>query len=145
MTIEEAMVAMLAADATLTGLVGTRVYPQEAPQDEALPLVLYTTSDPSQAESMNGWVDLYDQAFRFDCYGGDSSGSYASAKAVAAALRSRLHAFARGPVVLADGTVYVRGISDDGGEDGLEPPAHGEERGVDYCAVQVRVWWALEG
>ena len=145
MTIEEAIVSVLEADATLTALVGTRIYPQEAPQDETLPLVLYATSDPSQAESMAGWVDLYDQAFRFDCYGGDSSGSYASAKAVAQAVRDRLHAFARGPVTVDGETVYVRGISDDGGEDGLEPPAHGEERGVDYCAVQVRVWWALEG
>ena len=32
-------------------------------------------------------------------------------------------------------------VEQEGGEDGLEPPVHAEEQGLDYCGVQLRVYW----
>lgn len=140
MTIEEGLRRLLLSDGVLAALVGEKVFPLEAPQDLEPPYVLYASSDPTRHLGLGGYQNLYDCAVRFDCYGGPGGGSYASAKAVAAAVRGRLFGFFRGPLGPA-GEIDCQGVLDDGGEDGIEEPVHGDERGVDYCAVQVRVFW----
>lgn len=137
-TVETAIRDLLLEDADLTALLGDRIYPQDAPQTAEPPYVLYFTADPEQTLTLNGYINNYNQAFRFDCYGGPLGRSYSSAKAIAKALRTCLFSFLRGT---APGGVEIQGILDDGGEDGLEPPIHGEEEGLDYVGVQVRVHW----
>lgn len=141
MGIEEALVLLLKADAAVAALVAARVYPQAGYSDDVPPVVLYTTSDPERQLALNGYIDLYSVNVRFDCYG--QAPAYASAKAVSAAVRACLFGFLRGNVTDGTHTVNVQGVFDAGGEDGLDPPVHGEERGVDYVGVSVEVWYKL--
>lgn len=142
MTIESALVQLLNADAAFAALAGGRVYPQDGPRDGEGPWVVYATSDPDREMSFTAYLGLQNQSFRFDCYGGGERERYRSAKRVAAALRDCLFGFLRGEVVAPDGdAVNVQGVFPEGGEDGLEPPAHAEGAGLDYVAVQVRVYW----
>lgn len=141
MTIEQAITQLLLTDSAVSTLVGDRIYPQVGPQEVAPPCVIYTTSEAERTPTLNGYLGLRTCAFRFDCYGGQQGGSYASAKALGAAVQDCLLGFLRGSLAYAGESLNVQGIFDDGGSDELEPPIHGEERGIDYCAVAVRVWW----
>jgi len=62
--IGKAIYNILSNDATLTGLVGTNIFPQIAPQDTNAPFVVYVTSNtiPSQHKdgaAPNDQVDTY--------------------------------------------------------------------------------------
>jgi len=147
MTIEEALVYTLSGSAPLNGLIGDgkgalRLYPLQAPQDLPTPFVLYATSDPDQLQTMTGWLGLWEQAFRFDCYGGQAGGSYASAKAVAGALFEVLGALPPQADIGPRGEVRVQLVERDGGSDELEPPVHADESGVDYVGLGLRVHWS---
>lgn len=140
MTIEQAVRERLVADPTLSALVATKVYAQEAPQESDPPYVLYATSDPYQFEGLADRVNLYSEAFRFDCYGGDSSGAYASAKSVASAVRACLFGLENNAQLGTSG-LDLAGLEDLGGEDSLEPPLHADGAGIDYVGVTVRIFW----
>ena len=145
MTVEAALLQLLNADATFAALVGGRVYPLESPQDGPAPFVLYATSGEDQEQTYTGFIDLYRQSFRFDCYGGPStSQGYRTAKQVARALRRCLREFFAGTVTdPRDGSsVLVQGLFFQGGEDGLEAPAHAEGGGIDFCSVQFEAVWS---
>lgn len=137
-TIEGAMRELLLADPQVVALVGDRVYPQDAPQDAAPPMVVYQTADLDQSVCVSGVENEFSQSFRFDCYGGAGE-PYASAKAVADAVRTR--ALALEIAAAQGGRIVVEGVAPEGGEDGLEPPAFGEGDGIDYVGVQARVFW----
>lgn len=136
---------LLNADPACAALLAGRLFPQEAPQDQDPPYGLYVTSDPEQEMTFTGYINLFRQSVRFDFYGDPSGGGYKSAKALAKACRDCLFNFFRGTITdPRDGSgVNVQGVFGEGGEDGLEPPAHAEGAGLDYCAVQVGVVWNL--
>lgn len=140
MTVEEAIRAyLIEPGGGVESLVGPRVYAQDAPQEADLPLVLYVTSDPEQLQTLAGvYLNHYSQSFRFDCYGGGDM-SYASAKSIARAVRDRLGGLVH--TAIGDDSITVQGVFQEGGEDGLEPPVHAEEKGLDYCGVQLRIHW----
>lgn len=140
-TIEQAITQLLLGDQDVSALVSDRIYPQVGPQEVQPPCVIYTTSEAERTAALNGYLGQRSCVFRFDCYGGQSGGSYASAKTLGAAVQDCLFGFLRGELSYAGETLEVQGILDEGGSDELEPPIHGEERGLDYCAVSVRVWW----
>lgn len=145
MTVEEALYRWLTSGADVRALVGDKIYPQETDQDVNAPFVLYTTSDARQEETLAGWLNLWACSVRFDSYGGPIEGAYRSAKAITAAIDARMKALSPGQVVgeSADaGRVEIKGISGDGGEDGLEAPVHGDESGVDYVGAAYRVSWS---
>lgn len=141
MIIETAIVQLLLADATLAALVGDRVYPQDAPQDAQRPYVVYETSDSVRLATMTGYLNLRFTAFRFTSFGGDAGGRYVSAKAVDEAIADKLFGFVRGEITHQGETLNVQLIEDEGGEDGLEVPAHADEEGLDYCGRNLRVHW----
>lgn len=148
MTVEAALLQLLNADATFAALVAGRVYPLESPQDGPAPFVLYATSGEDQEQTYTSFINLYRQSFRFDCYGGPSTAQgYRTAKQAARALRRCLRDFFAGTVTdPRDGSsVAIQGLFFEGGEDGLEAPAHAEGGGIDFCAVQFEVAWSELG
>lgn len=94
--------AALAADATVSGLVGARIYPEEAPDEAALPLVVYTVR---AQEVVEGTAPMWPCTVSANCYAATDG----DAETLGAAVRSVLDGFngsdagflARG-LVLAD-------------------------------------------
>jgi hypothetical protein len=85
MSIETTFRALLAADAGLTSLVGSRIAQNAVAQGEALPLVVFTTAhEPSL--SMNGSLLATDTTFTVQCWAEDSVAADAVADAVEAAI-----------------------------------------------------------
>lgn len=87
-TVEQMFAKQLQATAGVTTLVGTRIYPQAAPQGTTADYVTYEFSgNPIQAHDGSG--GLHRGRISFLCH----ATTYANAKAVAAAIRVALDGF----------------------------------------------------
>lgn len=87
MAVESAIVALLEATAAVTDLVGTRIYPQDAPPDAALPYIVYRRGTPSErVPALSGVTGLNRAELELFCV----STNYAVAKSVANAVRVAL-------------------------------------------------------
>lgn len=78
--------AALAADATVAGMVGTRIYPEAAPDEADLPLVVYTVR---AGEEVDGSAAMRSTTVTANCY----ASSDATAEALGAAVQGVLDGF----------------------------------------------------
>lgn len=85
--IEEALRTVLLADATLSGLIGTRLYPVKLPQEPTLPAGVYTNVAPGRrVYTHDGDSGLRRKRIQFTWFGEDgASPAYDVARSVAAA------------------------------------------------------------
>jgi len=103
MNIEEALYLHLIAEAGVSALVGTRIYPNVAPQEIAKPNLAYQRISATREMYHAGPAGLAEARFQFTC----TAGTYRSAKAVINALRQALDGYS-GMMGGADG-VEVEG------------------------------------
>lgn len=89
MTIETGVYARMANDATLAGLVSTRVWPVERTQNSALPCVTYRRRDGDAEYGLWDAPVLYRPLWEFECFGE----TYASARAVGDRVRALFDRF----------------------------------------------------
>lgn len=68
----------------LAGVAGGRVYPQAAPEDAAMPFVIYRRVSQTPLTTLQGFEGNINSVFTFDCY----ASTYAAALALAADVRS---------------------------------------------------------
>ena len=97
-TIETALWAILIGDATVAGLVGTRVYPNLVPQGADMPAVTYEQITGPREHVMTQTLGIAKSIFQINCW----SSSYSETKALAEAVRNELSDFT--------GTVNTREI-----------------------------------
>ena len=92
MTLGETIRSLLVADATLSGLVGTRIYPNEMPEGVTLPAVVYQVISDVPENSFTGQTstDIKTARLQVDSYARaiGTVGAYAQAHAVAAAIEN---------------------------------------------------------
>lgn len=134
-TIEQALYALLAGDATLVAIIGTRIYPLRAPQNATYPLLVYQQIASQKVHSMQGGSGLDFSLFQFTFWGSD----YLVTKQAAEALRVLLQGYRGTVTVPAVGTVEIEGAfveatrdawDDSGAPDSGESPMFGAQ--VDY-------------
>lgn len=92
-TVGEQVVAKLAADATVAGLVAGRVYPNTMPEGATLPAIVYQVVSDVPQNSFDGTTStrLKQARLQVDCYARPSSaggGGYLQAHAVADAVEA---------------------------------------------------------
>ncbi len=96
-TIEEAVVAKMAATSAITALIGSgtamRLYPLVVPQTVALPAVAYQKISSPKEQAHDGPSNLARSRFQFTC----EAETYAGVKAVATAIKNCWNSF-RGTV-----------------------------------------------
>jgi len=78
--------AALSGNAGLTALIGTRLYPNEAPQDPTLPYIVYYEFATPREQLMSNAIGVSKPRIQYSIY----AESYTSALAVADALRPAL-------------------------------------------------------
>jgi hypothetical protein len=89
MSIASDLRTYLLADATLTTLVGTRMYPLKLPQAPTMPAIIYTWISGARVHSTDGPSGLSNPRVQFDCW----AQTYLEAEALLEALRKRLDGF----------------------------------------------------
>ncbi len=92
-SIEDAIYSLLSSDGTLSALVDTRIDPLLVPQSDVMPAVTYKQLPSRRDDTLGGPTGLVQSQWEFSCWGS----TYASARAVADALRQAISGF--------DGTV----------------------------------------
>jgi len=87
--IEDALVALLRADATVSGLVGSRIYPIVAPAEATLPALVYQRISGPRVMTHDGPSGLAHPRFQFRAV----ARHYSEAKGLVNALRSALDGY----------------------------------------------------
>lgn len=72
----------------LAGVASGRVYPDQAPQDYDLPLVVYQRISVEPLMVLSGYAGMTRSVFRFDCWGATKAQAISTAESVVAALES---------------------------------------------------------
>lgn len=89
MRIEEALATKLRETASVSALVGTRIYPTTAPQNTTSPHVIYDLLGGADVAGHDGWESLRTGRISYTCL----APTYSAAKAVAEAVRLALTGF----------------------------------------------------
>lgn len=90
--IEAGLFAFLSADAGISAVVGTRIYPLRVPEDATLPALAYHKISGPSEHSKDGDMNLNHPRFQFTCW----ADKYADAKAGRTAVVAALNGFANG-------------------------------------------------
>jgi len=125
-TIEEAVYARTVGDAGVAALIGTRCYPLVVPQDATMPAIMYQRISGSPERSHSGFSGLSETRFQFTC----EADTYASAKAVAQALRRCWESFAGAVGSIAIGGAFVENETD----------GYSEETPAPVVRMDVSIW-----
>jgi hypothetical protein len=99
--IEEALYSVLAADETVSGLVGTRIYPLSIPDNAAMPAVVYQRISGAALLTMDGAHSMTHARFQLNCW----SDEYGETRDLSDAVRQCLDGYS-GDV----GNVSVLGV-----------------------------------
>ena len=124
----------LLADGTISGLVGTRIFPLKLPQAPTFPAITYQMISGGRSHTYGGAVGLASPRFQFDCWGA----TYLQAEALAEALRIRLDGFSgamgASPSTVVQGVFFQdeRDLYEDGADLGTGSGAGVYRRSIDY-------------
>jgi len=86
MTIETELRTRLLADGTISGLIGTRLYPVVLPQDPTMPALVSSRVSGQRLHNLSGVAGRGMPRITIDCW----ASTYAGSKTLAAAVRSSL-------------------------------------------------------
>lgn len=82
MTLEEGLVAELKADATVSGIIGSRVFPEVVPQGQDGAAIVYRRVSTDRESILSGYRDVIVAVLRLDCWAESFSGCWTLANAV---------------------------------------------------------------
>lgn len=85
----DAIYSILSNDATLTGLVSTRIYPVQAPQRTSQPFVVYRETTTIPTDQKDGAAPKDQKQFQVDIY----ASGYRDAHTIANRIRTLLDAY----------------------------------------------------
>ncbi len=136
MSSEAALVAMLDANVTLNGLVGSgvnaRIYPQKIPQEVTETAIAYRQVSGGQFSCMDGAVGLNNPTFVVHAWSPD----YDLARSAAAAVLTALHC-----VKGTFATVVVQGVFQQPlTEDMISEPMDAGEEGTHAASQAFQMW-----
>lgn len=108
MIIGDELRAKIIADGAVSALVAQRVYPNILPQGPTYPAIVYSQISGVRLHHLGGTSGRANPRFSYHCWGA----TYASARAVANALRSLLDGF-NGTLTTAHATIMIESELDD--------------------------------
>lgn len=85
-TIETALYSILANNAGVAALVGTRIHPNEAPDNATVPFIVYSQVSGSSDLAMDGPTGAADGQWQFSCWAATKTGATVLAEKVRLAL-----------------------------------------------------------
>lgn len=86
---EAGLHALIIGDATVFGIIGTRVYPNMLPQNPTYPAIVYERAGSSAVRRLGGGANRIRPRIRFHCW----AETYGAAKNTAEALRDLLDGY----------------------------------------------------
>lgn len=130
-TLEDGINELLKQQPSLTGIVGDRIYPNEAPEGSSLPRVVYLVRSNQHSHVFSGGDGLPEMTLVLEC-----QGSYDQSKLVADTLRTMLDGY-RGYA----GQHFVNGCFFEDAYDQPSPAVRGEEKGIKARVIVLRAMY----
>lgn len=131
--VEEDLYAYLLGCHIVTDLIGTRLYPVEAPQEATRPFIVYEILTRDRDDTQAGENGLVRVGIQFDC----QAATYTAVREIEEALRGRFYRFFHRYM----GTTFVQSaeISDATDED--SPPVFADAQGIYHSRVDLELWY----
>ena len=129
--IESAIYSHLTGTTDLVSQVGTRIYPNRAPQDAAIPFISYRRISTTNQHDLDGALGMTRPTFEFSIVGT----SYSTVKTISNLLRTHLDGYQG---VLQ--TIGVRSITHIGTNDDYLAPTDGGDVGLHLVESDFQVW-----
>jgi hypothetical protein len=119
--VEAGIYAILAADPTVSPLVGTRIYPGMLPQGATLEAIVYQRVSGPREDTLGGVATLVHPRIQIDCF----AETYAEAKALATAVRAAFDGYSG---AAAGVTIQCVRLLDDADVVDIDPELEGRRR-----------------
>lgn len=124
----------LLADPGVASLVGTRIYPQHAPEQKTFPYVTYQRISGRRWKTLASNSGVAVVRIQFDAWGA----TYAQASAVRAAIASWVDSFGPGFVGGSSGSgLCALNVDIEDERDRYDDPSHGDEIGEHCCSIDL--------
>jgi hypothetical protein len=137
MSWEAALYSELTGDATVSGLVGTRIYPMgEVAQNVALPYVTYAKIAYTRERYQGGRAGLVPASVQIDCWAQGANECLSLKAAVAAAIDNKRDTLGSGA---SQETIKLATIYDE--QSFYDEPEAGEEIGVQRQMLRATIWY----
>lgn len=128
-TIEDGINELLLAQPAIAGMVGNRIYPNEAKEGSAFPRIVYSVTGNSRTHAMSGPDGAPAMLLLLDC-----QGSYDQSKNLADAVRLAMDGY-RGYA----GQHWIKGCFFEDQSDQPESPVRGEEKAIKVRQVVMTI------
>jgi len=133
-SLEEGIVSILRADATVAGLLGTRIYPWMRPQGTTFPAIVYELDGTDPEQDLDGYGGMTRAELSISCI----DEQYGGAKTLAAAVLGALNGYTGTPT---DG-VAINSLVHDNDIGIVEDSQIGNSRGVSIIESSYVVWYS---
>jgi len=128
--IEEGIKTLLDAEATLTAICSTDIYPNKAPQSAAFPQIVFTQLTSDEYNTLDGGGDVRSIDVDFDCRATRS----VTATSLSAALLAYIRDFTG-----AAGAETIRAVTVQGEGSDYIAPTDGSDKGVFIKTLDVQI------
>ncbi len=129
---EDVLRTFLLTSTDLTDLIDTKIYPDQAPQNVAMPYIVYFRISGQRVRSLDGPNRLIHPRLQYDVL----AATRQEAKDIAAVFRNFLDGY-QGDI----GGLYAQKIEVSDDRDFFEEPIHGDEVGARGVSLDVMVWF----
>jgi hypothetical protein len=137
MTLLEAIHVHLSSSASLTALVGSRIYRGKCPQTTATyPAITYRKVSGRDEFYQEGVVDLAETRIEVECWGDTP----ASSEAVRDKIRDACQQYA-GTITSGEESVVIVLMTLETDEEFYAEPQDGSDAGVFSATVDLHIWW----
>jgi len=135
-TAEHALYHILVNDGTVSGLVGTDIYPQMAPQDTDLPYAIYNIIARRHMNNMAAASGQLEVGIQVDWF----AAGIQEVMTLCDAAREAIDGYTNGTVTVGSDTITISRIKLEDERDGFEIPTAGESLGVYHRMQDYTVW-----
>lgn len=132
MSIRADLRSYLLSKSSITTLVGSRIYPQEAPQGAVYPRIIYQETGGERDRTLDGANRLTKTSFDLTAQSQDGD----NAKAISDALANVLDVY-QGQMA----RTTVQGVFVTANSDNLIPPDGADEKSVKESSISIDLWY----
>ena len=133
-SLEQGIVTILRADATVSGLLGTRIYPWIRPQGTTFPAIVYELDGTEPEQDLDGYAGMTRAELSISCI----AEQYGGAKTLAAAVLGVLNGYTGTPT----NGVAINSLVHDNDIGIIEDSQIGNSRGVAIVESSYIVWYS---
>lgn len=134
---ETGLYAYLAASTPITALVSDRIFPNAIPPAESFPCVTFNRIGTEQPHHMTATATVQSARIQVDCWG-KGRGGFASASAIAEAIRNRMDGY-RG----AMGSVTIKTCHLADQRPDYEAPTDAADIGIFKVSQEYLLWYSV--